>query len=389
MKTICFVAALSVSTVCSMEAQVVPSPNTTTNLPADGSPRHTVYATAIPAEEPLAEPVSLAPTNGPTLTDFGVGASSPVRQEIRLLEDGAVGDYGLQRAFFPADITEAPVTITTADGRKLACRATFLALYDTASDQSFLLGEVKPSIGELVGDNTVLYPNAFATASIRYRYTKYSIEQDIILHEAIKLPESFQPENVILEVWSEWINSRPDSIESQTIVLRPPVDGAEPAVVATDEHLKFGAARIGNGYAFGIQSESEKIAVAKTFRRVDQRDWLIERADYTALRPELDKLPKPQASLSPEKLKSDRASLVRSLQARADSRPSGKTMRLAQAAPTKQDSVVLDFIIVSAVPAPADIISWWPGGNTNDVIGANHVSFSCTWRMTHSMSLMN
>jgi hypothetical protein len=51
-------------------------------------------------------------------------------------------------------------------------------------------------------------------------------------------------------------------------------------------------------------------------------------------------------------------------------------MRLAQAARPKQNSLVLDFTIVSSVPAPADIISWWPGGNTNDVIGSNEVSFS-------------
>jgi hypothetical protein len=90
----------------------------------------------------------------------------------------------------------------------------------------------------------------------------------------------------------------------------------------------------------------------------------------------LDKLPKPQASLSPEKLNSDRTKLVRSLHARADSTPSGKTMRLARAARPNQNCLVLEFTIVSSVPAPAGVISWWPGGKTNDVIGANHVSFS-------------
>jgi hypothetical protein len=51
-------------------------------------------------------------------------------------------------------------------------------------------------------------------------------------------------------------------------------------------------------------------------------------------------------------------------------------MRLAQAARPNQNCLVLEFTIVSSVPAPAGVISWWPGGKTNDVIGANHVSFS-------------
>ncbi len=93
MKTTWFIGALSISMVCGMEAQV--SPSLATNLPADWRPRHTIYASPLPAEEPVAEPLSFFPTNGPSLTDFGVGASGPVRQEIRLLDDGAAGDYGL------------------------------------------------------------------------------------------------------------------------------------------------------------------------------------------------------------------------------------------------------------------------------------------------------
>lgn len=58
-------------------------------------------------------------------------------------------------------------------------------------------------------------------ADVRYRYTKHSLEQDIILHEDFKLPEGFATENVRLEVWSEWIGSTPDIKETQTIDLRP------------------------------------------------------------------------------------------------------------------------------------------------------------------------
>jgi hypothetical protein len=259
-----------------------------TNPPPGGILVNAVRATAAPKKIAVTEKTSAVETNSTTKTRFVVGVSNPVRQEIRLENDSAVADYGLQKVYFPADITEAPITIITPDGRKLFCRATFLALHDATTGQSLMLGEVRKSVGELVGDNTVIYPNAFDTisADIRYRYTKYSLEQDIILHEGVKLPTEFQSENVRLEVWSEWIDSTPDAKETQTIDLRPlAATGKQAAVENTDEQLKFGASRIGDGYAFGIQSENEKTPVAKMFTRIEGRNWLIERVDYTALKP--------------------------------------------------------------------------------------------------------
>lgn len=325
-----------------------------------------------------AGPASLAASNGPAFINLGLSASSVARQEIRLLADGAVADYGLQKVLFPAEITEAPLTIITPDGRKLACRATFLALHDVASGQSLLLGEVRKSIGLLTGENSIVYPDALDTihADIRFRYTPYSLEQDLLLYEQIQLPKEFQATNVQLEVWSEWIDSTPDAKEVKTIDLRPlAASGKQTAVAATDERLKFGAMQISDGYAFGIQSEGDKTPVAKTFARIDGHDWLIERVDYTALKPQLDKLPKSHASLSPDNLKSDRSQLVRSMHASATPKPPGnsnKPMRMAKAKPSSKDSVVLDFVIVSSVPVPAGVISWWPAGNTNDAITTNH-----------------
>lgn len=369
---------------CSMSA----SGKIATNPPSGGVLVNAIRATAAPKKEVIAEKSSLTESNGPAMTDLGIGASSMVKQEIRLENDSAVADYGLQKVHFPAEITEAPITITTPDGRKLQCRATFLALYDANSGQSLLLGEVKKSIGELVGDNTVIYPNAFDTigADIRYRYTKYSLEQDIILHEAVKLPKEFQSENVRLEVWSEWIDSTPDAKETQTIDLRPlDTVGKQATVANTDEQLKFGAARIGDGFAFGIQSEMDKTPVAKMFGRIEGRDWLIERVDYTALKTKLEQLPKSQASLTPDRIKPDRSGLVRSLQARVTPKSSSKMKRIASVRPSSKGSLVLDFVIVSSVPIPANVISWWPaGGNAKDAITVSSNNGSWTGTSTYS-----
>jgi hypothetical protein len=331
---------------------------------------------AKPVTSTAPERVSLVESNSPSLPDLGRGAARSVPREIRIVNDWGVADYGLQKVYFPADLTAAPVAIITPDGRHLKVQAVFLALLDTDSGQSLLLGQVRPTEGEVLGANTVLYPNAFDTihADVRYRYTKHSLEQDIILHENIKLPEGFTAEHTRLEVWSEWIDSVPDSKESVELDLRPAAAlDNEPALVAVDEHLRFGAARIGAGYAFGLQQEDDQTPVAKTFGRIEGRDWLIERVDYLAVKPRLDQLPQRQASLPPGQIQSDRAHLVRSLQARLDlPQQTSKTMRLAQATPPTQDSLVLDFIIVSSVPVPANVISWWPGGgNTIDVYGTN------------------
>lgn len=348
--------------------------NALTNVAA-GSNVYLIDPLASGQEVVLQPPTVYAP-NGPSGFELGVAAPQMVTSEIRLLKDGAVGDYGLQNVFFPADITEAPLTILTPDGRKLSCHPTFLALHDVASGQSLVLGELRKSIGELSDGNTVEYLEAFdsISADIRYRYTPYSLEQDIILHEAIKLPSEFKPENVQLEVWTEWIDSTPDSKLTQTIDLRPlAATGAHAGAPTTDDTLQFGTMRIADGYAFGLQSENEKTPVAKTFVRIEGRDWLIESVDYTALKPELDKLPKPQASLSPDKIKSDRIQLVRSMLARSEPKPSGQPMRMAKASAPVKQSVVLDFVIISGVPVPSGAVSWWPGGgNATDAIGTNN-----------------
>ena len=342
-----------------------------TNAPPGGVLANAVRATSSPSKPKISTETTKDKPFSPfaEITARGTRATF-TKQEIRLENDGAVADYGLQKVYFPADITESPIVIITPDGRKLQCRATFLALLDNATGKSVLLGQVRKSEGQLVGDNSVIYPNAFESinADIRFRYTKYSLEQDIILKETPKIPAEFETGNVRLEVWSEWIDSQPDKKETQTIDLRPlEANSKQTAVASADEQLKFGATRISDGYAFTLGNEADKTPVAKQFVRVEGRDWLIERVDYTAIRANLDKLPKSQASLSPSQIKTDRTGLVKSLQAQAAPKSKNKIRRMAMAYPASRDSVVLDFVIVSSVPVPADVISWWPaGGNAED-----------------------
>jgi hypothetical protein len=88
-----------------------------TNAPPGGILVNAVRATAVPMKETTSEKVSQIESNNVAGKNIGIGQFSIVKQEIRLEKDSAVADYGLQKVYFPADITEAPITIITPDGR--------------------------------------------------------------------------------------------------------------------------------------------------------------------------------------------------------------------------------------------------------------------------------
>src|ERR1041385_1585988 len=119
---------------------------TTSNTPLNAISVRATLAPSVSVQTAPA-PATILVRSNTAVRDLGVGASTILPQAIRLLDDGAVGDYGLLKVSFPADIAEAPLTIITAEGRKLACRATFLAVRDDATGQSLLLGKVTSSIG--------------------------------------------------------------------------------------------------------------------------------------------------------------------------------------------------------------------------------------------------
>lgn len=314
------------------------------------------------------------------VADLGRQASWGTERTIQPVPGGARAEFGLQKTFFPVDVkSSGPVVVTAPDARLLAFRATFLALHDLASDQSLLIAEVTNRVGLIVGDGEVIYTDAFDTlnADIRYRYTANSLEQDIILHENPRLPKAFSPENTRLEIWTEWFGTEPVSKTVQTVDLR----GADrsgllsPSMMA-DEGLDFGAMKIVTGRAFSSTAQEDSTPVGKTWIRIDHRDWLIETVDYLAVKSKLDLLPNSRRGASNVRPKSKRELLIRSLaRANAPVRESAGKMLLAQSQPARGAEFVMDFVIVSSVPAPADIVSWWPaptGTNAYDAIANNN-----------------
>jgi hypothetical protein len=359
------VAALGAALASATTGSAAP-PSVKSNLPAGVIPVTALRALPAPVLPRPEPPALLVRSN---TTDLGANASWPVAQTIRAVVGGGMADYGLHKVFFPLDARgRNPLTITAPDGRTLACRATFLALHDLASDQHFLLAEVTNRIGLIVGADQVVYTNAFDTlkADLRYRYTKYSLEQDIILHEHPALPKGFSPETTRLEVWSEWFDSPPQATVRQGLNLRAGDAVAELAApsIMEDESVDFGAMKIGAGHAFSATAQNAKTPVGKSWLCIANQDWLVEAVDYLAVKSKLDLLPAAPRNASQARPKSKREELIRTLARGNDAPPATGRMLMAQARRAPQSEFVMDFVIVCSVPVPAGCISWWPGGNS-------------------------
>jgi hypothetical protein len=367
MRLLAIVAFVSVALVTNTAAESTIVTNTAVKSPPAGAKRAQVT--------PLikSEPVRSTNTESNSLDE--VVPSEPV-EVIRPVPGGGFAEYGLLKVFFPLDARgEDALTITTPDGRILKCRATFLAAHNLQTDERWLIAEVTNRIGLIAGKDQVIYTNAFdtITADIRFRYTKYSLEQDILFHENPTLPKGFSPETTRLEVWSEWFDSEPKAKITQALDLRADAAGLLPPSLIDDQTVDFGSARIGLGHAFSSDAEDEKTPVGKLWERIDGRDWLIEVVDYRAIESKLDQLPGAKKLRTSARSSGKREQLIRSLAQNGRTKSSRDTMRLAQSSRPRQPEFVMDFVIVSSVPAPSGYISWWPGGgNAEDAINSSN-----------------
>lgn len=119
------------------------------------------------------------------------GQWQPSRTEITLLPPGgefaAAATNGQHLAWFPLDISQGVIQLSTPDGRQMVSRPAGLFYEDDSN--SVLLAVATNSVGELVGSNEVVYPNAFgATASIRYKFTLAGFEQDVVVQGRLPDP---------------------------------------------------------------------------------------------------------------------------------------------------------------------------------------------------------
>lgn len=199
---------------------------------------------------------------------------------------GAVAMRGQHKVIFPANLNGGLIELSTPDSKWLRSRVMGLSYYDSSSGQSVLLAEVKDSVGQVSGDNVVIYADAFdeIEADVRYTYTLAGFEQDVILRKQLSSPAeySLNPETTWLEVLTEFV-------ETPAVSKRAIRNGG-----VEDEELDFGVMKIGRGRAFELGGEKnlrEAQPVRKVWERLEGRDFLIEQVEFEEVKEKIEKLP--------------------------------------------------------------------------------------------------
>lgn len=272
------------------------------------------------------------------------------KEEIEILPNGAgaVARHGGHKVIFAPNLnTEGVIDLETPDGTRLRSHILALGYYDRASGRSEIIAQVKSSEGELVGDNQVLYRDAFdgLRADVRFTYRKSGFEQDVILRSRPPAPEKYKldPKTTRLEVFTEFLDA-----PTPTKTL-----SAIPGTALTDEKLTFGRMTMGLGRAFplaGGPNRKSAVYTGKTWINHQGRTILLEEVEYKTVEKHLKELPAANktAQLKTKtegKLLADGRKIPGKLLAAAKNQPT-KPMRLA-AREVEASGFVLDYVSVA------------------------------------------
>src|ERR1039458_2311888 len=271
------------------------------------------------------------------------------KEQIDILPNGtAAAIQGQHQAYFPGNIYQGVIELVTPDGKRLRSRPLGLS-YDDGS-HTVLIAELKDSVGQLVGPNQAIYPDALADFGLYlgYTYTKAGFEQDIILREQPLTPESFglNPATARLQVLSEFFNPSQPAV---TTAMLPKQAG----ITLTDENLDFGVMKMLLGRAFLLGSDAHEggALVSKSWVKLDGRQFLVEEVPVEALVDELVQLPVPQTASTKPNVNSvvHVVSAKRLLPALGLTKtsPSGQFKQMAHA-PNPIKGLVLDYQTVNS-----------------------------------------
>jgi hypothetical protein len=141
---------------------------------------------------------------------------------IEPLQDGAIAQRGQTKVTFSANLNSGEaLKIFTPDGKTLRSHVVGLAYYDAQNGNSLWIAQVKDSIGVIVGQNQILYEDAFTgvKADVRYTYRRSGLEQDVILRENLPDPLGLglDPESTRLHVITEFVEPPVVSLTQTTI----------------------------------------------------------------------------------------------------------------------------------------------------------------------------
>jgi hypothetical protein len=224
--------------------------------------------------------------------------SSP---EIQVTPTGAQATNTCHSVQLLGDIA-APgaISLTTPEGKKIVSNVRGLTFLDLSTGREMWLALVTNSLGQLLPSHTeAVYPDCFAGSGIHadllYANSLSSFEQLVVLQTGLPNPADppFQmsAENTVVRVITAFSAPGPEITPGQ-------INGVP------DCHLDFGVMSIGRGFAFAIDSETNKVRVMKQWLKGPQpgTSYLAEQVPFQKLAPLLAQLPPPSpgsASLLP------------------------------------------------------------------------------------------
>ena len=264
------------------------------------------------------------------------------KETIEAFPQGAVATHGQYQVIFANNLNSAgAIDMQTPDKKRLRSNILGLAYYDSALKRVVLVAEVKDSYGALVGNNQVLYEDAFdgVRADVHYTYKRGGFEQDVILREQPPTPESLglSSASTHLEVFTEFLNP-----PAEKITLDKDNSGK-----VVDQNISWGVTQIGRGRAFDLSEDkaSAGVAVEKKYVVVNGRKILIEMVPLKSVTKSLQRLPE-QSSIGKKRVgmlaKSDEQIMPVARTKEIQMKP----MKLAMTKPATK-GYVLDYIAIN------------------------------------------
>ncbi len=219
-------------------------------------------------------------------------AASPSIQVLPLL--GAVAQNTRHQVSFASLVGALTGTVhmQTPDGKQLVSSPLCISYYDTVSQQSVTIADLKPLIsGVLFPPDRLVYANCFTDfkADIEYKNRLSGLEQNLVFQEQPPAPSTFGLSNAttMIELWTEFFD--PPTPTKRSIEK----DGRTDDVI-----VDFGEMKIVRGKSFMAHDNTKSVVVSKQWTTINGRDFLIEQIPYAAIKPFLDTLPvHPQAGL--------------------------------------------------------------------------------------------
>lgn len=259
------------------------------------------------------------------------------------------------------------VTLVSPDGITLHSTPVGIGLYDAASGQSAIIASITNCSGILVGENRVVYADAFAgagvCADVVYTIDRGSFAQDVVITGRLNPADYGFPTNTTrIQIFTEFYQSpEPESIRRPIRVEKnPQVRARMVSPDLIDEALGFGELVLATGRAATLANISDLAApaapVAKEFTTVidpttaTSRTFLIESIEYNLVKNDLQTVPEcgtRTASMpKPKKGKLAEVRIPSPIGARdqANATPKTKATRMAQASFQQRNGFAIDYL---------------------------------------------